>query len=241
MVGALQHIHRGGSDLAEHAHAQARARERVAIDHRPRQAQGHAHASHLILEQLAQRFHQTHAHALGQTADIVMRLDHVRLAGLGAGRLDHVGIDGALRQPAHVAMTRGFFLEHLDEQPADDLALGFRIVDAGQRGEEALARVDADHAQMHVLGELRHHLIALLKAQQAGVDEDAQKLLADGPMQQAPPPPRNRRRRTSPSNTVSLPTCSRTRAMPSSMIRAAVHSVAQPHASTTKRRNMVSP
>ena len=50
----------------------------------------------------------------------------MRLLGLGAGRLDHVGIDRALREPLRVRDLRRLALEHLDEQPADDLALLLR-------------------------------------------------------------------------------------------------------------------
>src|SRR3546814_4064832 len=48
----------------------------------------------------------------------------------------------------------------------------------------AIARVDADHAHAHVLGHGRHHLVAFLPAQQAGVDEYAGQLVADRPVQQ---------------------------------------------------------
>src|SRR3546814_828876 len=69
-------------------------------------------------------------------------------------------------------------------QVADDLALGFRIGDALELVEVAIARVDADHAHAHVLGHGRHHLVAFLPAQQAGVDEYAGQLVADRPVQQ---------------------------------------------------------
>jgi hypothetical protein len=73
-------------------------REGVAIDHLPRQAELDAQAPHLVLEQLAQRFHELQVHPLGQSADVVVRLDDVRLAGARAGGLDHVRIDRALGQ-----------------------------------------------------------------------------------------------------------------------------------------------
>ena len=40
---------------------------------------------------------------LRQAADVVVALDRVRLLGLGAGRLDDVGIDRSLRQPLRAA------------------------------------------------------------------------------------------------------------------------------------------
>jgi hypothetical protein len=62
------------------------------------QAEFAAERAHLVLEQFAQRLDELHVHALGQAADIVVRLDrHRRAAGEGHA-LDHVGIERALRQ-----------------------------------------------------------------------------------------------------------------------------------------------
>jgi hypothetical protein len=44
---------------------------------------------------------------LGQAADVVVALDDVRLAGLAAGRLDHVGVDGALGEEVDALDVRG--------------------------------------------------------------------------------------------------------------------------------------
>jgi hypothetical protein len=66
----------------------------------------------------------------------------------------------------------------------DDLALLLRILDPFERREEALGRIHADHVHAHVLGEGRHDLIALVQPQQAGVDEHAGQLRADGLVQQ---------------------------------------------------------
>ena len=156
----------------------------MAVDHRARQAEFDAQAPHLVLEQLAQRLDQAQLHVLGQAADIVVALDDVGLAGLAAGRFDHVRVDRALGQPPGVLQLARLFLEDLDEQVADDLALGLRVGHAFERLEVAVCGVDADHLHAHVLGEHRHHLVAFLPAQQAGVDEHAGQLLADGLVQQ---------------------------------------------------------
>jgi len=63
----------------------------------------------------------------------------VRLAGLRTGRLDHVRIDRTLREEFHALELVRFLVEDLDEQPADDFALGFGVRDARERREEALA------------------------------------------------------------------------------------------------------
>ena len=72
MIGALQHIDCPGRHLSEDPHREPRAREGVAVNHLVRQAEGHADAPYLVLEQLAQRFHEAHLHALGQAADVVV-------------------------------------------------------------------------------------------------------------------------------------------------------------------------
>ena len=49
-----------------------------------------------------------------------------RRAAGEADALDHVRIERALGQEVGAAELGGFLLEHLDEQPADGLALWFR-------------------------------------------------------------------------------------------------------------------
>ncbi len=161
----------------------------MAIHHFGRQAERHAELAHLVLEQVAQRLQQLQAQLLGQAADVVVALDRHGLLALGAAGLDHVGIDGALRQPLRALGSRAgepgrFLLEDGDELAADDLALGLRIAHAGQLAEEQLARVDADHPGVQLADEHVHHHVALVQAQQAVVDEHAGQLVADGAMDQ---------------------------------------------------------
>ena len=123
-------------------------------------------------------------HALRQPADVVVRLDHVGLAGLRARGFDDVGIDRALREPLDAGQPLRLLLEHVDEEPADDLALAFRVLFALERREEALRRVDADHADAEVRREGFHDLVALPEPQQAVVDEHAGELVADRAVQE---------------------------------------------------------
>ena len=81
-----------------------------------------ADLAHFVLEQLAQRLDQLHPHPLGQAADVVMALDHRRLAD-DRHRLDDVGIQRALRQEIDLPELRRLGLEDVDERRADDLAL----------------------------------------------------------------------------------------------------------------------
>ncbi len=149
------------------------------VHHLVRQAELQTDLAYFVLEEFAQRLDQRHAHVLRQPADVVMRLDDVRLAGGRAGRFDHVRIDRALRQPLDALELVRLFVEHLDELAADDLALLFRVADTVQRVEEALGRVDAYHANTQVVAERVHHLVALVVAQQPVVDEHAGELVTD--------------------------------------------------------------
>lgn len=123
---------------------------------------------------------QLQVERVGQAADVVVRFDRGGLAGLGAGRFDDVGVDGALRQPFGALQLAGFVLKDFDEFAADDLALGFGVGDAGQLAHELAGGVDVDDLDAHVLGEGLHDLFAFVQSQQAVVDEDAGELVADG-------------------------------------------------------------
>ena len=72
-----------------------------------------------------------------------------------------------------------FGLEHVDEQFADGLALGFRIVDAFERLEEGIGGVDMDQRNVVVVPEQRHDVFRLAEAKQSVIDKDASELLAD--------------------------------------------------------------
>ena len=99
-------------------------------------------------------------------------------------RLDDVGIDRALREPADALQLRGLLFEHFDEQPADDLALALRIRLAAQRVQEAIRCIHTNDAHAHVLRERLHDLVAFVESQQAVIDEHAGELLTDRSMQQ---------------------------------------------------------
>ena len=109
----------------------------MTVDERRRQAELAAERAHLVLEQFAQRLDQLHVHALGQAADIVVRLDGDRGPAGERHALDHVGIERALRQKFGAAELFRLGLKHVDEQLADGLALRLGIGDAGQRVEES--------------------------------------------------------------------------------------------------------
>ena len=92
----------------------------MAADEGFRQAEFAAERAHLVLEQFAQRLDQLHVHALGQAADIVVRLDRDRRAAAEGDAFDHVGVERALGQKLGAPRPpRDLFrlgLEDVDEQ-----------------------------------------------------------------------------------------------------------------------------
>ncbi len=106
-----------------------------------------------------------------------MALDHRRLAN-HRHRLDDIGIERALAEEVDLAELVRLDLEHVDEGVADDLALGFRIDDAGQPIEKQVGRIGEDQWQVQPLEPLAD-LGGFVEAQHAVVDEDAGEAVAD--------------------------------------------------------------
>ena len=154
------------------------------INHFARNTELDPDLAHFVLEQFAQGFDQVEFHLFRQAADIVMRLDQMRLAGSGTGGFDHVRINRALGKPPGVIELARFFLEDIDEQVADRLALVFGIGQTLEFREETIFGIDADDMHAHVFGELRHHLVTLAITQQTGIDKNTGQLIADGLVQQ---------------------------------------------------------
>ena len=124
---------------------------------------------HFVLEEFAQGFDELHAHPLGQAPDIVVALDRDRRAAGERDALDHVRVEGALRQkidrPAAVARNSARLgLERVDEEPADGLALGFRVLDAFERADELPRRVDVGEGDVEVAAEEADDLLGLALA-----------------------------------------------------------------------------
>ena len=154
--------------------------ERLAPDHPLGQAELLADAAHLVLEEEAERLDELHLHVGRKSADVVVRLDERGDSVLAAAGLDDVGVERPLDEEAHVTEAACLLLEDTDELLADDLALLLRVGDAGEPREEALLRLHVDERHVEVAAERLHHLLGLVLAQEAVVDEDARELVADG-------------------------------------------------------------
>ena len=99
------------------------------------------------------------------------------------GRLDDVGIDGALGKPAGTFHASGFRFEHVDEGLADGFALGFRFREAREGRQETLAGIDARDVEAHAAVGFEDFR-KLVAAQQAIVHKDAVEPFADGFVEQ---------------------------------------------------------
>jgi hypothetical protein len=111
------------------------------------------------------------------------------LIGAATG-LDHIGVQRPLHEKARRLIAdrlaigtgepRGLLLEHPDELRADRLALGLGLGDAFELLQKARLRVDCHERHLEGVAEGADHLLALVLAHQAVIDEHAGELVADG-------------------------------------------------------------
>ncbi len=101
-----------------------------------------------------------------------------------AARLDDVAVEGALHEELLVPQLGRLGVERVDELGADDLALLLRVGDAGELRQELLLRAHVHERHVEVMAEGLLHLLALVHAQHAVVDEHAGEAVADGPVHQ---------------------------------------------------------
>ena len=169
-------------DVAHDADRQTGAGERLTPNHVVRHAQLLADLANLVLEQHAERLHQTagelRAHIGRQTADVVVRLNH--RAALDRAGFDHVRVNRALREEFHALELLGLVGEAVDELAADQLALRLRVGNARQLGQEAVARVHDDQIHRELLGEDLADGFGFVFAHEAVIDVNAGQALADG-------------------------------------------------------------
>ena len=129
-------------DLADNADAEPWARERLAIHEIIRDAKFAPRRAHFVLKEKPQRFDNLlKVHMVGQTADIMMRLNDRRLPETA---LNHVRIDRSLYEEVYRADFMRRFFKHADKFRADDLALLLGLRNTFELFIEPLLRIDAD-------------------------------------------------------------------------------------------------
>ena len=117
-----------------------------------------SHTAHLVLEEPLEWFAKRKMHLLGQTADIVMRLDDL---ARDIERLDAVGINSALSQPLGILDLLGFSVEYLDEVASDDLTLLLGVTHTCQVGKELLRSIHTNYIEAETLIVV-HHIAELV-------------------------------------------------------------------------------
>ena len=130
-----------------------------------------------------------------------------------ADALDHVRIQRALRQIIGAAQLARLLLEHLDEQPADRLALHLRIGHAVQRIEEQIRRVAMHQADVEPVAERASPPPPPRPAAAARDRRRCRSADRRSPHGSAPRRPTNSTPPDSPQITRPCPTCARMRAI----------------------------
>src|SRR6185295_7348698 len=89
-----------------------------------------------------------------------------------------------LREEFRAARLFRLGLEDIDEELADDLALGFGIADAFEAREEGAAGIDMDKRDVVGVAEKPDDLLRFALPHEAVVDKNAGQLLADRLMEE---------------------------------------------------------
>jgi hypothetical protein len=88
-----------------------------------------------------------------------------------------------LRQPLHIGDFGGFFVKDIDKRIANRFAFGLGVTHPLQLVQETRFSIGADNPYTHILRKHRHHLITLIEAQQAVINENTRQLVTNGAMQ----------------------------------------------------------
>ena len=185
-IGPAQDVQLFARDLAGAADGQTRTGEGVSADKAGGQAQLATQGADLVLEKLAQGLDEFQTHLLRQAADIVVRFDGDRRPARKGHRFDHIRIKRALGQKLGTLDLVGVFLEHIDEQPPNGLALDLGVRNPFQRAKEQVFFVGMDQVQVIIVAEHRNDLFGLTQTQQPVVNEHTGQLVANGLVQQNP-------------------------------------------------------
>jgi hypothetical protein len=181
-VSGPQSVEAFARHFTDDPYRQTRPRKWLAIDHVVGQAERQTGSAHLVFEEIAKRLDELEPQVDREAADVVMRLDPMRIDGVMTRTLDHVGIERALSQKFDPLQRRRLALEYLDERCANPAPLLFGIDHALQHPEELAAgvhRLDLD-AQV-----MLHHLFdaaPFVATEQPIVDEQAGQLSGKGTM-----------------------------------------------------------
>ena len=159
----------------------------------------------------------------------MVRLDLRGDAVVRAARLDHVRVERPLDEEADIAepARASSSKTRMNSSP-----IRFRFSSGSatpsSRARNRSCACDVDERHVEVAAEGLHHLLRLVLAQQAVVDEDARELVADGLVHEERRDRRVDAAREARRCTRSEPTCARIRSTCSSITAAGVHAGGAP-------------
>ncbi len=110
----------------------------------------------------------------------MVRFDGDRRPPREADRFDNIRVKRALRQKLGPVDGVGVFLKHVNEQSADDLALGFRVGLAVKLTQEQLALVGVDQGDVVIVAEHGEDFGRLILTQKTVINKDTGQLITDG-------------------------------------------------------------
>jgi len=183
-IGISQDLQLGLVDGAEAAHGQPGAGEGLAPDHFAGQPEGFADGTDFVFEKFPQRLDELEFHPLGQAAHIVVRLDQGGGIAVDGHAFDDVGIKGALAEKLGLAHGLGGLLKNPDEFAPDDFSFLLGIGDPFEFGQEPGGSIHHFQFETQTVGENAFDALHLLGPHQAIVDQNADQLVANGPVDQ---------------------------------------------------------
>ncbi|MPM74407.1 hypothetical protein SDC9_121395 [bioreactor metagenome] len=154
--------------FAEYTYGKPEAREWLALHKLFLYVERPTQRAHFIFKEHAQRLKKAlERHRIRQPADIVMALDHGRVAG---ATFDHVRVNCALDEIFNISKLFSFFFKYTYEFGADDFALALGVGHATELFKETLARVDMYDIKPELAVRFKH-LLGLILPQQAVVNK----------------------------------------------------------------------
>ena len=165
--------------LADDPHRKPRSRKGLSPDDIVGHPELFSEEPDLVLEEVLQRLDELQLHFFRESPHVVVGFDDG--AGSAKGRLgfDQIRIERPLGEKLRTFDLLGLPVEDLDEDPADDLPLPFRIRHPLQAVDKRLPRPREPNVHSEIFPEEGPDLLRLAQPQESVVHKDAGKPTAD--------------------------------------------------------------
>ena len=168
------------SNIPQNTYCQSWTRERMTRNQMFGHPQLTTYTANFILKQQAKRFAQFKMHLFGQSAYIVMTLDH---RTRDRQRLDAIGINSSLCQPFHIFQFMSFRIKYIDKTFTYYLAFTFRLGNTFQFRKKLSTGIHTDYIQTETLI-IVHHILELVFTKHTVIHKDTSQILTDRLIQQ---------------------------------------------------------